>query len=202
MATVLLEKQGAAEGSSDLALHLWTVDTMYQALDAGILEDPKRLELIHGRIIRKMPQSPVHTFLRRRFGQFLRDSMKAAFLVMEESPLRLAIDGEPVPDVFVVSGSEADYRERHPTQAETVLAVEVSNTTADYDLGEKALLYAQAGISDYWVVLVNETAVVVHRGPSPEGYRDIMRLTGTETLSPLAMPGAVWTINALLGREE
>ncbi len=180
----------------------WTVDTLYQSLNAGLLKDPKRLELIHGRIIRKMPQSPVHTFLRRRFGQFLRDSMTPAFLVMEESPLRLAIDGEPVPDVFVVSGSEKDYQERHPTQAEAMLVVEVANTTVEYDLGEKALLYAQSGVADYWVVLVKDNAVVVHRQPTPEGYQEVMRLTGTDTLSPLAIPEAVWTINALLGSEE
>ena len=149
-----------------------------------------------------MPQSPVHTFLRRRFGQFLRDSMTPAFLVMEESPLRLAIDGEPVPDVFVVSGSEKDYQERHPTQAEAMLVVEVANTTVEYDLGEKALLYAQSGVADYWVVLVKDNAVVVHRQPTPEGYQEVTRLTGTDTLSPLAIPEAVWTINALLGSEE
>ena len=206
MATVLLKKldaneqSGVVENSDDLFSRLWTVDALYQALNAGFLEDSKRLELIHGRIIRKMPQSPVHTFLRRRLGQFLRDSMVPAFLVMEESPLRLAIDGEPVPDVFVASGSEKDYAERHPTQADTVLVVEVSNTTADYDLGEKALLYAQSGIFDYWVVLVNESTIVRHREPSPEGYGEVTRLSGGDTLSPLALPGVAWTVDALLGK--
>ena len=135
--------------------------------------------MIHGRIIKRMPQNPVHTFRRRRLGQLLRGSMTPAFLVLEESPLRLAIDGEPVPDAFVVSGSEEDYRERHPIQAEAMLVVQVSNTTAEYDLGEKALLYAQAGITDYWVVLVKEDAVVVHRQPSTEGYLSVTRLMAT-----------------------
>ena len=198
-----LEREGsqASETSDDLFSRFWTVDALYQALNAGLLEDPKRLELIHGRIIRKMPQNPIHTFLRRRFGQLLRDSM-TGFVVMEESPLRLAIDGEPVPDVFVASGSEKDYQTRHPTQAETVLVIEVSNTTADYDLGEKALLYAQSGISDYWVVLVNEAVIVRHRQPSAGGYAEVTRLADTDMLSPLALPGATWTINELLGRGE
>ena len=202
MATALLEKQGAAKSSDNLVVRLWTVDTLYQALNAGLLEDPKRLELVHGRIIKKMPQNPVHTFLRRRLSQFLRDSMTPRFLVMEESPLRLAIDGEPVPDVLVVSGLEEDYRETHPTQAETVLVVEVSNTTTEYDLGEKAMLYAQSGIADYWVVLVNESVIVRHRQPSAEGYGEVTRLAGMDTISPLAMPSTTWTINALLGREQ
>lgn len=182
--------------------HYWTVDALYRALDVGVLEEPKQLELVHGKIIRKMPQNPVHTFLRRRFGQILRGSMTPAFLVMEESPLRLALDGEPVPDVFVVGGSEEDYRERHPTQAEAVLVVEVSNTTVEYDLGEKALLYAQSSIADYWVVLVNDRLIVRHRQPSANGYAEVTRLAGADTVSPLALPSATWTINALLGREE
>lgn len=207
METVLLEKQEdekleAVKVSSDIFSRLWTVDALYLALNAGLLEDPKRLELIHGRIIKKMPQNPAHASLRRRLGQRLRDMMQPPFLVMEESPVRLAIDGEPVPDIFVVSGPEKDCEQRHPTQTETVLVVEVSNTTVEYDLGEKALLYAQAGITDYWAVLVNEAAIVRHREPSANGYGEVTRLAGPDTLSPLALPGASWKIHALLGCEE
>jgi len=78
--------------------------------------------------------------------------------------------------------------------------VEVSDTSAAYDLGEKALLYSQAGITDYWVVLVNEAAIVRHRQPTSEGYQQVTRLAGADTLSPLVVPEAVWTVNALLGR--
>jgi len=105
-------------------------------------------------------------------------------------------------DVVVIIDRGADYRERHPGPDDTVLLVEASDLTADYDLGEKALLYAQAGIGDYWVVLVNEAAIVRHQGPTAEGYQQVTRFAGGDALSPLAMPGTVWTVNALLGREE
>ena len=80
--------------------------------------------------------------------------------------------------------------------------VEVSDLTAAYDLGEKAALYAQAGIADYWVVLVNEAAIVVHRKPTLGKYQNVTRLMGTNRLSPLALPEAVWTVNRLLGEEN
>ena len=209
MAIALLEKQEVkeqvqaadlGEGGTEADQDHWTVEAYYQAFHAGAFQAPKRLELIHGRIIRKMPQDPSHASLRRRLSGRLRGGVSSMLLVMEESPLRLALDGEPVPDVLVVTGTEADYDLKHPTQAEAMLVVEVSNTTADYDLGEKARLYAQAGISDYWVVLVNTMEVVVHREPSPDGYQNVARLSGAETISPLAMPDAVWTIDALLGK--
>ncbi len=63
------------------------------------------------------------------------------------------------------------------------------------------MLYAQAGISDYWVVLVKEATIVRHREPTPEGYRDVKRLAGADTISPLTAPEAVWTVSALLGGE-
>lgn len=205
MAMALLEKQDvegpeAVGGETGPVPYHWTVDALYRAYNAGVFEDPQRLELIHGRIIRKMSQNAPHASLRRRLSRRLRGSMEPSFLVMEESPLRLALDGEPVPDLFIVTGTEEDYDQRHPTQSNAMLVVEVSDTTVTYDLGEKALLYAEAGIADYWVVLVNEAAIVRHRGPTPEGYKEVARLAGNDALSPLAAPEAVWTVDALLNR--
>ena len=191
MATALLEKPE----------YHWTVDALYRALDAGVFEHPERLELIQGRLIENMSQNAPHASLRRRLGRLLRASLEPPFLVMEESSLRLALDGEPVPDVLVVTGAESDYDLKHPTQAEAVLVVEVSDTSATYDLGGKSILYAEASIADYWVVLVNEAVIVVHREPSPDGYKDVTRLNGSDTLAPLAMPEAVWSVDALLGKE-
>ncbi len=180
----------------------WTVDALYRALNAGVFEHPERLELIQGRIIENMSQGPRHSTLASIVADMLRESMRRRFAVREEKGVRIDFDGEPIPDVLVLKGRQADYLDRQPVPEDVALLVEVSDTTVVYDLGGKALLYAQAGITDYWVVLVNEAAIVRHREPTPEGYQSVARLAGADTLSPLAAPEAVWTINALLGREE
>ena len=64
------------------------------------------------------------------------------------------------------------------------------------------MLYAQAGIGGYWAVLVNESVIVRHRTPTPEGYQEVTRLAGADPFSPLAAPEVTWTVNALLGLEE
>lgn len=208
MATALLEKQaeqqdvGAGQVGTGPVPYHWTVDALRRALVAGVWEHPERLELIQGRIIENMSQNAPHASLRRRFSRRLRTRLEPAYVVMEESSLRLALDTELVPDALVVVGSEADYDQKHPAQSDAVLVVEVSDTTAAYDLGGKALLYAQAGIMEYWVVLVNELILVRHREPSISGYGEVVRLTGTDTVSPLIAPEAVWTIGSLLGLEE
>ncbi len=180
--------------------HHWTVDEFYRAYEGGELDQNTRWELIQGRITEKMPIGPPYASLADIIAETLRDAMQPTYIVREEKPVRLAFDTEPVPDITVARGTRKDYREHHPTAADTVLVVEVADTSAAKDLGEKAASYAQAGMTDYWVVLANEDVIVVHREPSPGGYKSVTRLSGADTLLPLAMPEAVWTIVDLLGR--
>ena len=179
----------------------WTVDEFYRAYDAGEFGYSRRLELIQGRIIEKMPPGPHHSYLADVVAHMLRVAMEPPLLVRDEKAIRIASDSQPIPDISVIRGRRTDYQDRHPSPKDVALLVEVADTTDAYDLGETALLYAQAGIADYWVVLVNEVAIVRHRVPTPEGYQEVTRLAGADTLSPLAAPEAVWTVNALLGRE-
>jgi len=207
MASALLEKQEverpeAAEGETGPVPYHWTVDALYRALDAGVFEHPERLELIQGRIIETMGQGPRHSTLASEIADMLREAAKKQFAIREEKPVRIAFDGEPIPDVMVLKGRQADYNDHQPVPGDVQLLVEISVTTVEYDLGEKALQYAQAGITDYWVVVEKENAVVRHREPTADGYKEVTRLAGNDMISPLAMPEAVWTVDALLGREE
>ena len=175
----------------------WTVEEFYRAAAAGQIDDPDRLELVHGRL-NKIMQGDHHANLCSRLSRQLRRALDPPLFARDEKPIHIAFDGEPIPDVMFTY--QEQYEGRHPFPEDVALLVEVSDTSAAYDLGEKALLYSQAGITDYWVVLVNEAAIVRHRQPTPEGYQQVTRLTGADTLSPLVVPEAVWTVNALLGR--
>ena len=204
MATALLEEQevkrpGAAKGETGPVPYHWTVDTLSRALAAGVFDHPERLELIQGNMIENPPMNPPHASLADMIAQMLRDALQPPLVIREEKCIHIAFDGEPVPNISVVRGKRTDYRQLHPRPEDVALLVEIADTTTDYDLGEKSLLYAQAGINDYWVVLVNEGVIVQHREPSPDGYQSVTRLAGNNAISPLAMPEAVWTVGALLG---
>jgi len=201
MNTTFAPHQEAAQHKRQDEVGLWTVDQFYQAAAAGGFADPSRLELLHGRITGRMPSGPLHTTVSFDVAENLRDALAARYLVREERATHIAFDSELIPDIALVRGRSSDHRERHPGPENVALLVEVAVTSVDYNLGEKALVYAQAGIGDYWVVLAEARAVVVHRLPAPEGYQDVTRLTGDDTLSPLAAPETAWTVNALLGRE-
>lgn len=178
----------------------WTVESFYRALDAHAFAYPERLELIHGRILENMGQSPQHSSLAAIVAEMLRAVLPPTLTVREEKPVHIAFDGEPIPDVSVVNGSNLNYRDAHPTPADAVLLVEIAASTAEYDLGDKAGLYAQAGVTDYWAVLPSARQIVVHRAPSETGYGDVSTLGEADTLSPLAASNAVFNIGDLFGQ--
>ena len=177
----------------------WTVDEFYRAAAAGEFTDPDRLELVHGRLQRLM-QGNRHANLRFRVSRRLRGRIDAPVFTRDENPLHFSNDLVLIPDIMFTDQEE--YEGRHPAPSDVALLVEVADSSLEYDLGEKALLYAQAGIADYWVVAAEAQAVVVHRQPSSEGYEEVVRLTGEDVLSPLALPDAVWAVNQLLERTE
>ena len=178
----------------------WTVDTFYRAIDAGVFDDPERLELVWGDIWEKEKVNPPHGSVTDRIVRLFRARLEPAFLVLEEKPLHLATDGETVPSVQVVAGTLNDFDDRHPTSAEARLVVEVTETTIERDTIEKVLLYAQAGIPEYWVSLVNERELLVFRDPSPDGYPEPQRLTGVDVIRPLAAPHVEFAVRDLLPR--
>ena len=174
----------------------WTAKEFYRAADAGMFDDPGRLELIHGRLIRLM-QGERHANLRVRLSRRLRRALDPPFFVRDENPLHIAFDGEPIPDLMLTYQEE--YEDRHPEPNDVALLVEVAVSSVEYDTGEKALLYAQADISDYWVVLAGENVILVHREPTPSGYQQVTRLEAADMVSPLTAPNVVLAVRDLLG---
>ena len=66
--------------------------------------------------------------------------------------------------------------------------VEVSDSTLRFDLTVKAALYARAGIIEYWVLDINGRRLIVHRDPTPTGYRSVVAYGESEKVTPLAAP--------------
>ena len=96
-------------------------------------------------------------------------------------------ESEPELDISVTRQPQRAYIEAgNPPASEAVLAAEISDSTLRYDLTTKALLYAQAGIPEYWVLDVTGRTLIVHRDPTAAGYASVTRLEESATVSPLA----------------
>ncbi|QDL09482.1 Uma2 family endonuclease [Brasilonema octagenarum UFV-E1] len=130
----------------------FTIDEYHRLISLGFLTEGDRIELIRGELIQKTAKGTPHTFcttrLCRQFDRLLGDRA----VVRCQEPIILPSDSEPEPDAVIARGDEADYLAHHPYPEDILLVVEISDSTLTYDQTTKLRLYAEAGISDYWIV--------------------------------------------------
>ena len=163
--------------------------------ELGFFQPAERLELIDGLLILREPQAAPHATAIRLVGVALRAVFGEGWVVDIQLPVALDDDSEPEPDASVIPGGPRDYRQAHPSRP--VLIVEVADSGLAFDRGDKASLYARAGVADYWIVNLVDHVLEVRRQPevsddAPYGfrYRSVERLAPAAIVSPLAAPDA------------
>jgi Uma2 family endonuclease len=97
-----------------------------------------------------------------------------------------ALESAPEPDLAWVT--QRDYSRGRPVAEDVLLIVEVADSSLAFDTGEKADLYAAAGIADYWVVDVAAERIEVRREPVGGRYQSVSSHAGQDELRPLLVP--------------
>ena len=141
--------------------------------------------------------NPAHVTANRQTKHWAVKHFGEAF-VRAQDPLILDLFNEPEPDIVVTKEAEDAYSEIHPTATEVHLAVEISDSTLDYDLSIKARLYSAAGVVEYWVVDLQHRRLHVHQEPTASGYARILTLAESQSIAPLAKPEATVAVTDLL----
>jgi Uma2 family endonuclease len=93
-----------------------------------------------------------------------------AAIVWGQNPVIVSDRSVPQPDLALLKPRADRYSAALPEPSDVILAIEVSDTTLRFDLRTKVPLYARCGITEAWVVDVNERVVHVFRKPGAEGY--------------------------------
>ncbi len=178
--------------------HRLDVDAYYKMAEAGILERAARVELIDGEII-DMPAigSPHAAIVKRLNRLFTHAAPVGSVLVGVQDPVRLDRFNEPEPDLMLLRPRDDDYRAGHPSAADVLLLVEVSDTSLAFDRGVKLALYARFGVPEVWIVDIAGAAVEVFRGPRDDAYARSERLN-SGLLSPALVPAIAIDVAALL----
>jgi Uma2 family endonuclease len=140
------------------------------------------------------PQAAVTNRLARLFARALRDETA---LVNVQSPVRLDPYNEPQPDVMLLRPRADDYRASHPSAADVLLLVEVSETSLAYDRGIKLALYAKFGVPEVWIIDLPGSAVEVYREPEEGAYASRDRVTDG-LLAPALVPDVTIDVTGLL----
>jgi Uma2 family endonuclease len=170
-----------------------TVAEYDRMVNAGVFDQGRRVEFIEGKIREMSPIGPEHEFAVDELNErsVLSVVGKGVRVRIQETLGLPKLESVPQPDVSWVR-RETRQKPARPEAEDVFLVVEVADTSLGYDLGEKANLYAAAGIRDYWVADCVNGRVVVHREPSPSGYGDVKSLSGNQSISPLSHPEVVF----------
>lgn len=203
MSTALLPPAPAPKYPRPLP-HRWTVTEFNRMGDMGWFEG-KRAFLLDGVIMEQGPMDPPHANALGLVLFALQAAFGSGWWVRVQSPLHVNTHNDPLPDLAVVVGGPRDYQGVHPVTAG--LVVEVSDSTLQTDLTEKAERYATANIADYWVLDLNARVLHVFRDPHPLPLPPDLAATADGThltlgpldrVSPLAAPQASILVGDLL----
>ncbi|UZQ55940.1 Uma2 family endonuclease [Trichothermofontia sichuanensis B231] len=112
----------------------------------GVLNEDDRIELIRGELIQMAAKGTAHEACITRLLRILLPIIGDRATLRCQSPITLAFDSEPEPDFAIVRNRKADYESAHPTPADTLLVMEVADSSREYDRTVKLSLYAEASI--------------------------------------------------------
>jgi Uma2 family endonuclease len=164
-----------------------SVDEYHRMIEAGILDEDERLELLEGVIVAMSPQDEPHAWPIQRLTRILTRVLRDEYDVRVQLPLTLGRSNEPEPDLAVVRAGPRT-KGRHPRTA--LLVIEVAKDSLRKDRTVKAALYARFRVPEYWVVNIEAEAVEVFTEPRPRsGVYGRARAVGKgETLISESLP--------------
>jgi len=181
----------------------FSTEEYHRMVQAGILHEDDRVELIEGEIVEMAPIGSYHAsrviLLNRLFSQRVGERA----IVGVQSPIHLGEHSEPQPDIVLLRPRPDFYANSHPSPEDILLLIEVAVTSLDYDREVKVPLYARAGIGETWLVVPSAShalsevegsgqalageSIEVYRRPGPEG-RQVRSVRRGERLAPEALP--------------
>jgi Uma2 family endonuclease len=130
----------------------FTIAEYHRLIDLGFLSEDDRVELIRGELMQMAAKGTLHSVCNTKlFGELSRLVGDRA-VVRGQEPIILPTDSEPEPDIAIARGLADDYLSAHPQPENILLVIEVSDSSLDYDQNTKLALYAEDGISHYWIV--------------------------------------------------
>lgn len=187
-------------GSAAEELRRFTADEYLRMIDAGVLSDGDRVELVDGEILTVAPQGPEHRSMRVE----LRERLEAAYReltvhVDDQGPLRAGDRGVPEPDLAVIRGRPRDYLQAHPRGEDALLVVELAKTSLARDRA-KAADYARGAVPVYWLLDLEARVLEVHTRPDAGSgrYRSVAVLREDESVELPGLDAISWRVATML----
>jgi Uma2 family endonuclease len=157
--------------------------------------EPLTVELIYGELRFTDPAGPVHEGEIEFLTNWLYANInRQAVSIRVQCSINCG-NHRPEPDL--VWARKMPSKRIRPTHEDVLLIIEVAERSLEQDMGEKAKLYAEHGIPEYWVVDIRSEQVHVHRTPHSGCYQSIQSFAKTRHISPACQPDAILSLAEL-----
>lgn len=190
----LAQKPATTMAAEGMPRRAWTVDEVEAMVQAGIIDEHERFELIGGEAVPMSPKGARHEMVKVELNEYLQNTKTDELRIAPETTLRLDERSFVEPDfcVFPRRIALGDMR-----GYDVLLAIEIADSSLRYDLGRKIGVYAAYGIPEVWVIDALTLVTHVHRRLGAEGYRSIAALGPDETLTSTRAPSIAVSLSAL-----
>jgi Uma2 family endonuclease len=162
----------------------------FELLDrSGAFDGYAKTELIEGAIYAMQGQFRPHAFAKTELAYRLRvalGAMGSTLVPLIEGTVGMPPFSAPEPDIAVTSAPKGDG---YIPLDSIALAVEISDSSAAFDLKDKLVLYARHRVPEYWVLEL--PAVTLHQfwSPSETGYADYRSIPIGDSAQSATFPG-------------
>lgn len=174
----------AAEG---LPRRRFTVADVEAMVEAGLMEEDERVELIGGELVPMSAKGNRHETVKSALLDRWYRSRPDDCRLVPGTTFRLSEDTYLEPDVVIY---ERDKGLKNLSGENVLLVVEMADSSLRYDTGRKAALYAGFGVRELWVIDAVRLETRVFRQPTPKGYREMRDVPARETIQRMVAPKA------------
>jgi Uma2 family endonuclease len=147
--------------------HRLSIDDYHKIAKTGIFHEDMRIELIEGELVDMAPIGHLHVAIVNQLAKQLSRSVTDDIIVSIQNPLVLGKHNEPEPDIAVLRARQDNYRSALPSASDTLLLVEVADSSVRYDREVKIPLYARFEISEVWLLDLAQKRLEIYLQPQP-----------------------------------
>jgi Uma2 family endonuclease len=193
--------QTAFEGvmSAQLARKRFTAEEYQLMVDAGVFDEDSRIELIDGEIFDISPIGPRHASSVDKLTLLLIQALSGSIIVRVQNPIHLGEFSEPQPDLTLVKPRADFYARDLPSAADVLVAIEVSDTTADKDRLIKIPGYARAQLPEAWLVDLYNDRIEIYSQPLNGIYQEVRIVQRGQELVSKTLPQLKLNTDEILG---
>lgn len=143
----------------------FTLEEYHKLTEIGFFHEDERIELIRGEIIEMAAKGTAPETSLRNLLRELPGLVGDRGTLQCQAPIILPNNSEPEPDFAILQNRDDNYLSAHPSPGDILLVMEVADSTLNYAREVKLSLYAEAGISDYWIFNVFDNQLEAHSEP-------------------------------------